>query len=127
MTAVQDIVRNEEEQTVVTLLKFEMFDITLSRLKLEAFDICVFQEPKSHPFADPQGQFVECRFDDRPMVEFLAAVCLHVYDHFYEDIPQLSAAHHASLLPSLCGVASVAKDKEQNLVINFVEIGRAHV
>ena len=114
VTALQDV--RDGEDSSETFLKFEQFDITLNRLRLANFDICVFQDRKT--FGDPLGHFVECRFDDRPMVEFLAAVCVHVYD---EDIPEISPEEMTIMLPNLCGVSSVAKDKEQNLVINFME------
>ena len=74
------------------------------------------QEQKT--FNDPQGHFVECRFEDTLMVEFLAATCIHLCD---EDLPEISRDQLGSLLPHLCGLSSVAKDKEQNLVINFAE------
>ena len=115
VTALQEV-RDREDSSPETFLKFEQFDITLNRLRLADFDICVFQDKKT--FGDPLGHFVECRFDDRPMVEFLAAVCVHVYD---EDIPEISPEEMTIMLPNLCGVSSVAKDKEQNLVINFME------
>ena len=114
VTALQEVMDGEDSSE--SFLKFEQFEITLNRLRLANFDICVFQDKKT--FGDPLGHFVECRFDDRPMVEFLAAVCVHVYD---EDIPEISPEEMTIMLPNLCGVSSVAKDKEQNLVINFME------
>ena len=125
VTAVQEVIKttdDQDQEVMVTLIKFEMFDITLSRARLESFSICEIQDKTSkNMFSDPLDQFVVCKFDDGPMVEFLAGVCLHIYDHFYDDIPQLSPPRQESLLPVLCGISSVAKDKEQNLVINFVE------
>ena len=114
VTALQEV--RDGEDVSETFLNFQQFDITLNRLRLANFDICDFQDKKT--FGDPLGHFVECRFDDRPMVEFLAAVCVHVYD---EDIPEISPEEMTIMLPNLCGVSSVAKDKEQNLVINFME------
>ena len=114
VTAVQEVKVGDDGSE--TLLKFAQFDVTVPRLRLENFEICVFQDKNT--FADPLGHFVECRFEDRPMVEFLAAICIHVYD---DDIPEVSPVEAAALLPQLCGISSVAKDKEQNLVINFIE------
>ena len=114
LTAVQE--SKTDDEGTETILRFEQFDIALSRLRLENFDICVFHEQNT--FNDPLGHFVECRFEDRNILEFLAATCIHIYD---EDIPELGAEVLSDLIPLLCGVSSVAKDKEQNLVINFVE------
>ena len=114
LTAVQE--SKTDEDGTETILRFEQFDIALSRLRLENFEICVFHEQNT--FNDPLGHFVECRFEDRNMVEFLAATCIHIFD---EDIPEIGTEDISDLIPLLCGVSSVAKDKEQNLVINFAE------
>merc|ERR1719438_322454 len=59
VTALQEV-RDREDSAPETFLKFEQFDITLNRLRLADFDICVFQDKKT--FGDPLGHFVECRF-----------------------------------------------------------------
>ena len=112
VTAVQDVkVKDEGSESV---LIFEQFGVSLPRLRLTNFEIAVFHE--KNPFNDPHV-FVECNFFDRPMVEFLASIFVHVSD---EEIGDLSQSDLSAMLPSLCGVSSQTKEKEQNLVRNLV-------
>ena len=113
VTAVQEVkVKDDSSESV---LVFEQFGVSLPRLRLTNFEIAVFQE--KNPFNDHLGHFVECNFFDRPLVEFLASIHVHVHD---EDIGDLSQSDLAVMLPILCGISSQSKEKEQNLVKNFV-------
>ena len=112
MTAVQEVkVKDDSSESV---LVFEQFGVSLPRLRLENFHIAVFQE--KNPFNDPHI-FVECNFFDKPMVEFLSSIFVHVTD---EEIGDLSQEDLSAMLPSLCGVSSQTKEKEQNLVRNLI-------
>ena len=112
VTAVQDV--KVKDETSETVLIFEQFGVSLPRLRLTNFEIVVFQE--KNPFNDPHV-FVECNFFDRFMVEFLASIFVYVAD---EEIGDLSKEDLSAMLPSLCGVSSQTKEKEQNLVRNLM-------
>ena len=77
MTAVQEF-RELGDGEKETLLRFDQFDIILPRLRLKNMEICNMQEQNT--FNDPLGHFVECRFEDTQMVEFLAVTCIHLCD-----------------------------------------------
>ena len=112
VTAVQEV--KVKDDTSETVLVFEQFGVSLPRLRLTNFEIAVFQE--KNPFNDP-GHYVECNFYDRQLVEILASIYIHVYD---EDIGDFSQEDLRVMLPLLCGISSQTKEKEQNLVRNFV-------
>ena len=117
VTAVVDVKVDEDKSQV--LLIFEQFDIILPKLRLTNFEIAVFQEKS--PFANDVGNFVECSFFDTPLIEFLSSIHLHTSG---EEVNAISKTKLVKMLPFLCGISSLDKEKEQKIIRKFIlEVG----
>ena len=120
VTAVLDTAQTEDEKPEAVIV-FEQFDLTLPRNKLESCDLAVFQEQS--PYNNDVGNFIEVNFVDMRIVEFLAAVHIHLQDKDCEDIPNCNLKR---MLPMLCGLASTSKEPEQKIVGRLLEVLSEH-
>ena len=96
-------------------LSFEQYDVMLSQVRLERFDIANMNERA--PYKNDVGNFMECSFHDKQMMEFLA--CLHIHTS-QEELGDISKTKTIKMIPLLCSLASRDKSDSQKIVFKVV-------
>ena len=96
-------------------LSFEQYDVMLSQVRLERFDIANMNERA--PYKNDVGNFMECSFHDKQMMEFLA--CLHIHTS-QEELGEISKTKTIKMIPLLCSLASRDKSDSQKIVFKVV-------
>ena len=96
-------------------LSFEQYDVMLSQVRLERFDIANMNERA--PYKNDVGNFMECSFHDKQMMEYLA--CLHIHTS-QEELGDISKTKTIKMIPLLCSIASRDKSDSQKIVFKVV-------
>ena len=97
-------------------LSFEQYDVMLSQTRLERFDIANMNERA--PYKNDVGNFMECSFHDKQMMEFMA--CLHIHTG-QEELGDISKTKTIKMIPLLCALASRDKSDSQKIVFKVVK------
>ena len=88
----------------------------LLQVRLERFDIANMNERA--PYKNDVGNFMECSFHDKQMMEFMA--CLHIHTS-QEELGDISKTKTIKMIPLLCALASRDKSESQRIVFKVVK------
>ena len=116
-TAVVDVEPDMESSSVS--LSFEQYDVIIPKQRLENFELAILTE--RGPYTNDVGNFMECSFVDKLMLEFLACVHLHTNE---EDLNDIAKTKSIRMIPLMCGIASGDKGEGQKIINKFIrEVG----
>ena len=116
-TAVVDVEPDMDSSSIS--LSFEPYDVIIPKQRLENFDLAILTE--RGPYTNDVGNFMECSFVDKQMVEFLACIHLHAEE---EDLNDIAKTKSIRMLPLVCGISSSDKGEGQKIVNKFIkEVG----